>query len=60
MYQTELKRKQNTRSLREEWKTTGDGAEVLLLKYPLLEETGIVEHCFTTRLGGVSEGIFLP
>lgn len=58
MYQTELKRKQNTRSLREEWKTTGDGAEVLLLKYPLLEETGIVEHCFTTRLGGVSEGIF--
>lgn len=32
--------------------------EVLpLLHYPLLEETGIVEHCFTTRLGGVSEGV---
>lgn len=29
-----------------------------LLKYPMLEKTGIVEHCFTTRMGGVSEGIF--
>lgn len=28
-----------------------------LLHYPLLEQTGIVEHCFTTRLGGVSEGV---
>lgn len=28
-----------------------------LLHYPLLEETGIVEHCFTTRLGGVSKGV---
>ena len=28
-----------------------------LLYYPLLEQTGIVEHCFTTRLGGVSEGV---
>ena len=28
-----------------------------LLHYPLLEETGIVEHCFTTRHGGVSEGV---
>lgn len=32
--------------------------EVLpLLHYPLLEETEMVEHCFTTRLGGVSEGV---
>ena len=44
--------------LREEWKTKEDGGEILLLKYPLLEETGIVKHCFTTRIGGVSEGIF--
>lgn len=29
-----------------------------LLHYPLLDETGIVEHCFTTRLGGVSEDIY--
>lgn len=28
------------------------------LSYPLLEQTGIVKHCFTTRMGGVSEGIF--
>lgn len=26
--------------------------------YPLLEQTGMVKHCFTTREGGVSEGIF--
>lgn len=26
--------------------------------YPLLEQTGIVSHCFTTRLGGVSKGIY--
>lgn len=29
-----------------------------LLHYPLLDQTGIVEHCFTTRVGGVSEGIY--
>lgn len=28
------------------------------LYYPLLEETGMVKHCFTTRMGGVSKGIF--
>lgn len=28
------------------------------LSYPLLEQTGMVKHCFTTRLGGVSKGIF--
>lgn len=44
--------------LRQEAVPTEDGAELLLLKYPLLERTGIVEHCFTTRIGGVSEGIF--
>lgn len=29
-----------------------------LLQFPLLRDTGIVEHCFTTRGGGVSKGIF--
>lgn len=35
------------------------GNEYMLpfLKYPLLEQTGIVEHCFTTRFGGVSKGV---
>lgn len=28
-----------------------------LLHYPILDQTGIIEHCFTTRLGGVSEGV---
>ena len=44
--------------MKETWHKTEDGRELLLLKYPLLENTGIVKHCFTTRLGGVSEGIF--
>ena len=35
----------------------GCNQELPLLHYPLLEETGIVKHCFTTRLGGVSEGV---
>ena len=38
--------------------TQGNEYVLPLLKYPLLEQTGIVEHCFTTRLGGVSEDIF--
>ncbi len=28
------------------------------LTIPSFEETGLVKHCFTTRLGGVSEGIY--
>ena len=44
--------------LREDWHENEDGSRLLLLKYPLLEGTGIVEHCFTTRLGGVSTDIF--
>lgn len=28
------------------------------LYYPLLEKTNLVKHCFTTRMGGVSQGIF--
>ncbi len=28
------------------------------LSFPNLEETGIVKHCFTTRRGGVSEGVY--
>ena len=32
--------------------------EVLYLSYPLLEKTGLVKHGFSTRIGGVSEGIY--
>lgn len=32
--------------------------EAVLLHYPRLAETKMVKHCFTTRMGGVSEGEF--
>ena len=35
---------------------TVDG--VLYLSYPLLEVTGLVKHAFSTRVGGVSEGVY--
>ena len=44
----------NAKHILEE-KQVGD---VLYLSYPLLEQTGIVNHGFSTRIGGVSEGIF--
>lgn len=37
---------------------TEDGGKLEFLTFPSLEETGIVKHLFTTRLGGVSEGEF--
>ncbi|MCM1058148.1 MAG: peptidoglycan editing factor PgeF [Firmicutes bacterium] len=36
----------------------GDGEEMEFLTFPSLEETGLVKHLFTTRLGGVSHGEF--
>lgn len=35
-----------------------DGGVLPLLEYPLLAETGLVRHGFTTREGGVSTGMF--
>lgn len=32
--------------------------EVLYLSYPMLENTQLVKHGFSTRIGGVSEGIY--
>ncbi len=32
--------------------------EVEYLTFPLLEQTGLVRHLFTTRIGGVSKGIY--
>lgn len=32
--------------------------EVVYLTFPLLEKTGLVKHGFSTRMGGVSEGMF--
>ena len=31
---------------------------VIYLSYPMLEQTGLVKHGFSTRIGGVSKGIF--
>lgn len=53
-----LKKKSNDIVLEEVWCENGAGSTLPLLKYPLLEQTGIVEHCFTTRIGGVSKGIY--
>jgi hypothetical protein len=53
-----IRKKGGAHVLREEWHVTEDGGKLLLLKFPLLEATGLVKHCFTTRLGGVSEGMF--
>ena len=35
-----------------------EGGTLPLLQYPLLTDTGIVKHGFTTREGGVSGGVF--
>lgn len=32
--------------------------DIPLIKFPIIENTGIVKHGFSTRFGGVSEGIF--
>lgn len=32
--------------------------ELVYLTFPILEETGVVKHLFSTRMGGVSEGIY--
>ncbi len=49
----ELYRHQRDRQIRQN--RTG---ELEYLTFPLLEETGMVRHLFTTRLGGVSQGIY--
>lgn len=35
-----------------------DTITVPVLQYPLLESTGIIKHCFSTRMGGCSTGIY--
>lgn len=32
--------------------------DLIYLNIPAFEETGMVKHCFTTRVGGVSKGIY--
>ncbi len=49
----ELYRHQNKLQLK-----TNRSGEVEYLTFPLLEQTGLVKHLFTTRIGGVSKGIY--
>lgn len=44
--------------LRQDRVLTGDGEALEYLTFPLLEQTGIVRHLFSTRMGGVSAGEF--
>lgn len=44
--------------LRQNARNMDDGGKMEFLTFPSLEETGMVKHLFTTRLGGVSEGEF--
>lgn len=49
-----------------DWKRKGDGGlikevtrdGVTWLSFPALEETGLVAHAFSTRMGGVSKGCY--
>lgn len=38
--------------------TVKENREVTYLSFPILEDTGLVSHAFSTRLGGVSKGDF--
>ena len=42
----------------QEHKIDNTNTMIPLLHYPLLENLDMVEHCFSTRLGGVSSGIY--
>lgn len=54
----EWKRTGSRPVLREKQKRLRNGTVFWYLTFPLLEECGIVNHCFTTRQGGVSKGEF--
>ena len=52
------RKNEEVQTLRLETHRLKNGAQVPLFHFPLLDQTGEVRHCFTTRYGGVSEGIF--
>lgn len=51
-------KKNSSEVLKEKNIALSDGTLLPLLYYPLLEAQDWLAHCFTTRLGGVSEGMF--
>ncbi len=58
MYQIKRANRRQGEVLKQNRITLADGANLEYLTFPSLTKTGIVEHLFTTRTGGVSEGIF--
>lgn len=54
----DLKKKNRQEVLVEKRVKLENGVEFPFLAFPLLEEQEWLAHCFTTRMGGVSEGIF--
>lgn len=54
----EFKKKNQNEILREKQIKLSDGSLFPLLSYPLLEQQEWLVHCFTTRQGGVSQGIY--
>lgn len=54
----EWERKESRMQFQENCVIMENGEELLYLTSPLLEKTGMVKHAFSTRVGGVSEGIF--
>ncbi len=53
-----MKYKNNHKSMQETIYTLKDGRKLPLLTFDMLEKIPGIRHCFTTRQGGVSSGIF--
>lgn len=58
MFQIERERRQASRVISQNCRLLENGDELEYLSFPSLEQTGIVRHLVTTRLGGVSKGEF--
>lgn len=58
MYRIERAYREAGKVIRQNCVLLESGEELEYLTYPSLEETGIVSHLITTRLGGVSKGEF--
>lgn len=58
MFRIERTGSGSVESIRQNCVALAGGEQLEYLTFPLLEETGLVRHLFTTRLGGVSEGEF--
>ena len=57
-YSAEYKMKKKFSRIKQNLVLLPGGEELEYLTFPILEETGLVRHLFTTRLGGVSQHEF--